>query len=75
MTCAFGLAGSYALGMISHFFPLLMVPALTFIAILVTMVVRLFRLPPPGSVFFIMAASIGMYATGDPLRFHSKWAC
>lgn len=72
MTCAFGLAASYALGVISHFFPLIMVAALTFIAILATMIVRLFRLPPPGSIFFIMAASIGMYTPGVPLEIPLK---
>ena len=64
MACANGMSACYALGVISHFFPLLMTPAFTYMAILVTMVCRFYRLPPPGSVFFIMAASIGMYTPG-----------
>lgn len=61
MACAFGMIACYTLGVISHFFPLLMMPALVFATILVNMVCRFYRLPPPGSVFFVMAASIGMY--------------
>jgi len=62
MACSFGMAACYALGLMSHFVPLVMVPILTFIAILVTMVCRFYRLGPPSSLFFIMAASIGAYA-------------
>jgi hypothetical protein len=45
----------------SHFFPSLMMPVLAFVAVLVTMVCRFYGLGPPGSLFFIMAASIGAY--------------
>ncbi len=62
MACAFGLAACYALGLMSQFLPPLMMPVLSFIAILVTMVCRFYRLEPPGSMFFIMAASIGAYS-------------
>lgn len=65
MTCAFGMIACYALGVMSHFFPLAMMPALTFTAILVTMVCRFYGMGPPGSLFFIMAASIGAYTPGD----------
>ncbi len=64
MSCAHGMTACYALGVISHFFPPLMTPAFTFMAILVMMVCRFYRVPPPGAVFFIMAASIGMYTPG-----------
>jgi len=62
MACAFGMTASYALGVMSHFFPPLMVLVLTFIAILVTMVCRFYLIGPPGSLFFIMAASIGAFS-------------
>lgn len=62
MACAFALTACYTLGVISHFFPLLMMPVLTFIAILVTMICRFYGVGIPGSLFFIMAASIGAYS-------------
>jgi hypothetical protein len=62
MACSFGIAACYALGLISHFFPPLMMPVLVFIAIVVTMVCRFYVVGPPGSLFFIMAASIGAYS-------------
>lgn len=72
MACAFGMSASYALGVMSHFLPALTVPVLVFTAILVTMVCRFYRLGPPGSLFFIMAASIGAFSQGEisevPLR-------
>lgn len=67
MACAFGMIASYTLGLLSHLQPPVMTLALTFTSILVTMVCRFFRLPPPGSLFFIMAASIGAYTPGDVL--------
>jgi hypothetical protein len=62
MACAFGMAACYTLGLMSHLFPPLIVPVLVFIAILVTMVCRFYAIGPPGSLFFIMAASIGAYS-------------
>lgn len=62
MACASGMTASYALGLASQFFPVLMVPALIFTAILVSMVCRFYALGPPGSLFFIMAAAIGAYS-------------
>jgi hypothetical protein len=61
MACAFGMAACYTLGLMSHFFPPLMVPVLVFIAILVTMVCRVYDIGPPSSLFFVMAASIAAY--------------
>ena len=40
MACAFGMSACYALGVMSHFVPVLLVPVLTFIAIVVSMVCR-----------------------------------
>jgi hypothetical protein len=62
MTVGFGLVGCYTLGVISHFVAPLMMVALAVIAILATMVTRYYRLGPPGSLFFVMAAAIGAYA-------------
>jgi uncharacterized membrane protein YccC len=68
MACAFGLAACYALGLMSHFFAPVMMPALVFTAILVTMVCRLYNVGPPGSLFFIMTASIGAYSPVEVLQ-------
>lgn len=61
MACAFGMVACYALGAASHLVPMLLVPLLTIVAILVTMVCRVYRIGPPGSLFFIMVAAIGAY--------------
>lgn len=61
MACAFGMTACYALGVLSHVFPPLLIPVLTAIAILVTMVCKFYGMGPPGSLFFIMAAAIGAY--------------
>jgi hypothetical protein len=62
MACAFAITACYALGVMSHFVPALMMPALVFIAMLVTMLCRFYALGPPGSLFFVMAAAIGAYS-------------
>ena len=72
MACAFGMTACYALGVMSHQVPALMMPVLVFTAILVTMVCRFYNLGPPGSLFFIMAASIGAYTPGDVLHIPLK---
>lgn len=68
MACAFGMSASYSLGVMSHFFPVLLVPVLAFIAILVSMVCRFYALGPPGSLFFVMAAAIGAYSPIELLQ-------
>ncbi len=72
MACAFGMIACYALGVLSHFFPLAMMPALTFTAILVMMVCRFYGMGPPGGLFFIMAASIGAYSPGELAQLPQK---
>lgn len=62
MASAFGLSACYALGLMCHFVPALLVPVLTFIAIMVSMACRFYLLGPPGSLFFVMAAAIGAYS-------------
>lgn len=61
MACAFGLVASYALGILSNVYAPLTIPVLALIAVVVTMVCRCYAVPPPGSLFFVMAASIGAY--------------
>lgn len=61
MAAGFGLIACYALGLMSHFVPLVKVPVLTFIAVLVTMICRFYRVGMPGGLFFILAAAIGAY--------------
>ncbi len=68
MACAFGLIACYALGLISHFFSPAVVLMLTVISILVSMVCRFYRVGPPGSLFFVMAASIGAYSPTELLQ-------
>lgn len=68
MAAAFGMSACYALGLMSHFFPLLLVPVLAFIAIVVSMVCRFYVVGPPGSLFFIMAASIGAYSPVEVMQ-------
>lgn len=65
MACAFGMTASHALGLLGHLVPALMVPLLATITLLVTMVVRFYAAPLPGSLFFVMAAAIGAYGTVD----------
>jgi uncharacterized membrane protein YccC len=65
IACAFAMSSCYALGLISHFLPMAAVFSLTFLAIVVTMLCRFYRLASPGSVFFIMAAAIGAYSPSE----------
>lgn len=68
MACAFAMIACYALGVISHFFPVLKVPVLVFASILVTIVCRFYGVGMPGSLFFIMAAAIGAYTPLEVLQ-------
>ena len=62
MACAAGMAGCYALGVMGQILaPAAVVAVLSLIASLVTMVVRYYRIGPPGSLFFVMAAALGAY--------------
>lgn len=67
MASAFGMIACYTFGVLSHFFPPLIVLVLSGLAILVSMLCRYYRMNPPGSLFFIMAASIGAYTPVDIL--------
>ena len=63
MACGFAMAACFALGLGVQVLDLAVVrvPLLVLVALLVTMVTRYFRLPPPGPLFFVMAAAIGTY--------------
>lgn len=62
LAAAGALTACFALGLISQFLPGLQVVVLTLIAIPVSMLCRYYRLAPPGSLFFVMAAAIGAYS-------------
>jgi len=68
MVCAFAMTACYALGVMSHFVPLLMMPVLVFTSVLVTTLCRFYAVGPPGSLFFIMAAAIGAYTPLEVLE-------
>ncbi|HSV78935.1 MAG TPA: FUSC family protein [Ramlibacter sp.] len=61
MACGFGLVAGFTLGILSHVHQPLTIPVLAVITTLVTMVCRFYAVPPPGSLFFVMAAAIGAY--------------
>ncbi len=68
LASAFGMCACYALGLMTHFVPGLLVPVQTLIAIAVSMICRFYALGPPGSLFFIMASAIGAYTPVDILQ-------
>lgn len=62
MACAFAIISCYTIGLLSHFVPVLMMPALIFTTIITNMVCRFYALSMmPGVMFFIMTAAIGAY--------------
>ncbi|MDR3213946.1 MAG: FUSC family protein [Azoarcus sp.] len=68
IACAFAMSASYALGALSHLFPPAMMVVLTFVAILVTMLCRFYRVGPPGGLFFTMAAAVAAYSPCEVLE-------
>lgn len=71
MACAFGMIACQALGLLGHLLPALVAPLLVIITVLVTMVCRFYNVPPPGSLFFVMAAAIAAFA---PMHGHDAIA-
>ncbi len=61
MAVAFGMVACYALGALTHFFPPVMIMALTLLSAAASMTVRYHRVPPPGIIFLMMAASLAAY--------------
>lgn len=72
LAASFGMVASFAVGAMTQFFPALLAVSLALIAMVVNMVCRAYRMGPPGSLFFIMAAAIAAYTPGTveqvPLR-------
>ncbi|HEY0328571.1 MAG TPA: FUSC family protein [Rhodopseudomonas sp.] len=68
MAVGSGMTACYAFGIIAHFVPLLVTPVLGVVAILVSMVCRFYRVGVPGSLFFVMAASIAAYSPTEVLQ-------
>lgn len=66
LAVALAMCACFALGLLSQYLPGLQVLILTGIAIVVSIFCRLFRLPPPGSLFFILAAAIAAYTPLPP---------
>ena len=64
LAASFGMVACYAVGALTQFWPTVMIAALTFIAMVVNMVCRCYRLGPPGSLFYIMATAIAAYTPG-----------
>ncbi|HVI59880.1 MAG TPA: FUSC family protein [Luteimonas sp.] len=63
MACGFAMAACYAIGLGVQALgaAALRAPLIALVAMLVTMTVRYYRLPPPGPLFFVMAIAIGAY--------------
>lgn len=68
MACAFGMTACYTLGLLTFYVPVLMVPVLTIMTIVVTMIQRYYALGPPGTLFFVMPAAIGAYTMRPELN-------
>lgn len=68
MACGFGMIGCFAFGVMSHFVSALVPLALTVIALFASVAGRFYRIAPPGSVFFVMAAAVGAYTPVEVLE-------
>lgn len=66
IVCSLGFAISHALGSLGSAHPLAAAPALGAITVLAITMCRIHRLPPPGSFFFVLTASIACNAPFDP---------
>jgi hypothetical protein len=64
MACGFAMTACYALGLGVQALGAAgaRAPLLALVALLVTVAIRYYRLPPPGPLFFVMDAAIGAYA-------------
>lgn len=73
MACAFGMAASYCLGLLTHLAPVLQVPAVTLVTLLATVLMRFHAGPPAGGIFFVMVAAIAAFtpAAGPALPFQA----
>lgn len=67
MALAFAMIACYAMGALTHLFPAALIVVLTTLTCVASMTARFYRLPPPGILFIIMAASIAAYTPAEPL--------
>lgn len=67
LACAFIMIASYTAGVFSHLYAPASALALAVTAVVVTMACRYYGMPPPGSFFFVMTASVGAHAPGGIL--------
>ncbi|MDO5686996.1 MAG: FUSC family protein [Neisseria sp.] len=84
MCAAAGMAACFFFGLIGAYHPYLAGVLLGMLTIVVTMLCRYFRIGPPGSMFFVMAAAIAAFMPIDVLQIPyrvglvfmgSLWAC
>lgn len=61
MVCAFGMTACYTIGVLLHAAPVWMIPSLALMTAVVTMIQRFYAVGPPGSLFFVMPATIGAF--------------
>lgn len=67
VTCSAGFVVSYILGAASAFHPAVAIPLLGLLTLIATTLCRWNRVPPPGSFFFVVTASIACNARFNPL--------
>lgn len=61
MACSFGMVACFAVGLIAHSMPILVIPLTLFITFWVTVFSRCHRLPPPAGLFIIMASALAFF--------------
>lgn len=61
LACSFGFVACFALGLIAHALPVLILPTVMFVAFWVVLFGRYFRLSPPAGLFIIMATAIALF--------------
>lgn len=66
LACSFGFVASFAMGLIAHLVPVLVLPLVFVVTFWVTLFSRYFRLGPPGGLFILMATSIAVFMPIQP---------
>jgi len=72
MACALGMTVCFAFGLLGAMHPLLLTVLLVVATTLVTMICRIYRLPPPGSLFFVMALIIAAQLPFDVMAIPTR---
>lgn len=65
LTCSFGMVACFAVGLIAHSVPILVIPLTLFITFWVTIFSRCYRLSPPAGLFIIMASALAFFMPVD----------